>query len=114
MRKEDEEKVGFHIDHGTFCYQKMLFDLKNVGATYHRLMDKVFSNQIGRNVKVYFDDMVINSHNKATLFCDIEETFQTLTKMQMKLNLGKCTFGVEKGQFLGYQISKEGISTNQT
>lgn len=48
------------------------------------------------------------------LLRDIEETFQTLAKVQMKFNLGKCTFRVEEGQFLGYQITKEGILPNQT
>lgn len=106
MRREDEEKNAFHIDRDTFCYQKMPFGLKNVWETYQRLMEKVFANQICRNVKVYVDDMVIKNHNEATLFRDIEETFQTFTKMKMKLNVDKYTFGVEECQLLGYQITK--------
>ena len=58
--------------------------------------------------------MVIKIHNEVALLRDIEETFQTLTRAQMKLNPRKCSFGVEEGQFLGYQITKEGISPNQT
>lgn len=57
--------------------------------------------------------MVIKSHDDAALLRDIEETFRTLTHAQMKLNPGNCTFGVEEGQFMGYQINKEGIALNQ-
>nr|KAJ0196092.1 hypothetical protein LSAT_V11C700351650 [Lactuca sativa] len=90
----------------------MPFGLKNTGVTYQRLMDKVFDDQIGRNIKVYVDDMVIKSRDEETLLQDVEETFKTLVKAHMKLNPAKCTFGVEKGQFLGYQVSKEGILSN--
>nr|KAJ0188267.1 hypothetical protein LSAT_V11C900483780 [Lactuca sativa] len=60
MHREDEEKSTFHTDRGTCCYQKMPFGLKNVVATYQLLMDKVFAEQIRKNVEVYFDDMEIN------------------------------------------------------
>ena len=39
----------------------MPFDLKNVGATYQRLVNHMFSPQIGRNVEVYMDDMLVKS-----------------------------------------------------
>ncbi|KAI3767660.1 hypothetical protein L2E82_17975 [Cichorium intybus] len=112
MRKEDEDKTAFYTDHGTFCYQKMPFGLKNAGATYQRLVDKVFKDQIGRNVEVYVDDMVIKSRAEQSLLQDIEETLKTLSKIQMKLNSAKCTFGVEEGKFLGYYVTREGIQPN--
>ena len=92
----------------------MPFGLKNTGATYQRLMDKVFAAQIGSNIEVYVDDMVIKSHNEEELLRDVEETFQTIAKAMMKLNPSKCTFRVEEGQFLGYQVSKKGILPNPT
>ncbi|GKD10366.1 hypothetical protein Tco_1190051 [Tanacetum coccineum] len=57
MAEEDEDKTTFFAGQGTFCYQKMPFDLKNARATYHRLVDKVFNDQIGRNLEAYIDDM---------------------------------------------------------
>nr|KAJ0228071.1 hypothetical protein LSAT_V11C100030700 [Lactuca sativa] len=96
------------------CHQKMSFGLKNAGATYQRLMDKVFTDQIGRNIEVYVDYMVVKCRNEESLLHDVEETFQMVAKAKMKLNPTKCTFGVEEGQFLGYQISKEGILPNPT
>ena len=51
MAKEDEHKTAFHAPQGVYCYQKMPFRLKNAGATYQRLVDKVFERQIGRNME---------------------------------------------------------------
>nr|GFB34987.1 reverse transcriptase domain-containing protein [Tanacetum cinerariifolium] len=94
---------------GVYCYTKMPFGLKNAGATYQRLMDKAFENQMGRNIEVYVDDLVVKSHTETEMVRDIEETFQTLRKINMKLNQKKCSFGLAKGVFLGYVITPEGI-----
>ncbi|XP_071727684.1 uncharacterized protein [Rutidosis leptorrhynchoides] len=51
MALEDEEKTVFHTDHGIYCYTKMSFGLKNAGATYQRMIDTTFANQIGRTWK---------------------------------------------------------------
>lgn len=59
MHRGDEEKTSFHMDMGTFCYTKMAFELKNVGAAYERLADKVFEPHIDWNIKVYVDDIAI-------------------------------------------------------
>ncbi|GKG48117.1 hypothetical protein Tco_0510002, partial [Tanacetum coccineum] len=78
MAKEDEEKTSFHIKQGTFCYEQMLFGLKNARASYQRLMDNVFASQLSRNIEKYVDDMVIKSKNDGNLISDIAETFDTL------------------------------------
>ncbi|GJV94326.1 reverse transcriptase domain-containing protein [Tanacetum coccineum] len=62
-----------------------------------------------RNLKVYVDDLVIKSHTEDEVVRDMEETFKTLRKINMKLNPKKCTFGVEEGMFLGYQVNTKGI-----
>ena len=80
----------------------MSFGIKNAGATYQRLIDRRFVDQIRRNIVVYVDNMVIKSHNEETLLHDVEETCKTLAKAHMRLNPAKCTFGVGEGQFLGY------------
>nr|KYP38110.1 Transposon Ty3-I Gag-Pol polyprotein [Cajanus cajan] len=59
MYPPDEVHTSFITDHANYCYRVMPFDLKNAGATYQRLMDKVFHQQIGRNMEVYVDDMVV-------------------------------------------------------
>ncbi|GJR96395.1 reverse transcriptase domain-containing protein [Tanacetum coccineum] len=77
---------------------------ENAGATYQRLVDKAFDKQVGRNLEVYVDDLVIKSHTEEELLRDIEETFRTLRKINMKLNPKKCTFGAIEGMFLGYVV----------
>ncbi|GKF48891.1 reverse transcriptase domain-containing protein [Tanacetum coccineum] len=102
MAKEDEEKTAFITSQGIFCYTKMPFGLRNAGATYQRLVDKAFHKQIGKNLEVYVDDLVIKSRTKDEIVRDIEETFKTLREINMKLNPEKCTFRLEEEMFLGY------------
>ncbi|GJW47702.1 reverse transcriptase domain-containing protein [Tanacetum coccineum] len=109
MAKEDEEKNAFITSQGIFCYTKVPFGLRNVGATYQRLVDKAFHKQIGRNLEVYVDDLVIKSRTKDEIVRDIEETFKTLREINMKLNPKKCTFRVEEGMFLGYKVNTKGL-----
>nr|GEY08418.1 reverse transcriptase domain-containing protein [Tanacetum cinerariifolium] len=87
----------------------MPFGLKNAGATYQRLMDKAFESQIGQNIEVYVDDLVVKSYIEAEMMRDIEETFRTLRKINMKLNPKKCAFGLAEGVFLGYVVNPDGI-----
>ncbi|GKE51516.1 reverse transcriptase domain-containing protein [Tanacetum coccineum] len=109
MAKEDEEKAALITSQGIFCYTKMHFGLRNTEATYQRLVDKAFHKQIGRNLKVYVDDLVIKSGTGDEIVKDMEETFQTLREINMKLNPKKCTFRIEQGMFLGYKVSTRGL-----
>ena len=61
MHEDDQEKTSFVTSQGLFCYKVMPFGLKNVGTTYQRLMNKMLAPQIGRNVQVYMDDMLVKS-----------------------------------------------------
>ena len=70
----------------------MPFRLKNAGATYQILENRMFSHQIGRNVKVYVDDMLVKSKDEANHLDDLKETFNTLRMYNMKLNPTKCVF----------------------
>ncbi|XP_073064019.1 uncharacterized protein [Primulina eburnea] len=109
---EDQDKVSFITSEGTFCYVVMPFGLKNAGATYQRLMDRVFSEQVGRNVEVYVDDIMVKSKDSSQLVPDLVETFATLKSYGLKLNPQKCIFGVRSGKFLGYMVTERGIKAN--
>ncbi|XP_073119533.1 uncharacterized protein [Henckelia pumila] len=112
LAEEDQDKVSFTTSHGTFCYRVMPFGLKNAGDTYQRLMDRVFASQIGRNVEVYVDDILVKSQDDAGLMTDLRETFATLRSYGIKLNPEKCVFGVRGGKFLGYMVTERGIEAN--
>ncbi|XP_075659059.1 uncharacterized protein LOC142628917 [Castanea sativa] len=68
--------------------------------------------EIGRNVQVYVDDILVKSQREEDHLEDLKETFDTLRSYNMKLNLGKCAFGVTAGNFLGYMVSQRGIGAN--
>ncbi|XP_050222365.1 uncharacterized protein LOC126672459 [Mercurialis annua] len=112
MHKDDEEKTSFVTDSGTYCYKQMPFRLKNAGATYQRLMNFVFKDQIGRNMEVYVDNIIVKSKKVEDHAKDLKEVFTNLKKYKLKLNPDKCAFEVPTGKFLGYLISQKGIKVN--
>ncbi|KAL0404565.1 UNVERIFIED_CONTAM: Polyprotein P3 [Sesamum radiatum] len=109
---KDRKKVSFITSEGTFCYATMPFALKNAGATYQRLVDKIFHPQIGKNVEVYVDDMLVKSKKAEDHTKDLEEIFSVLRKYKLKLNPAKCAFGVQGGRFLGSMVTQRGIEAN--
>ena len=112
MNKADEEKTSFTTDQGLYCYKVMPFGLKNAGATYQRLVNRMFARQIGRNMEVYVDDMLTKSTTAEKHSEDLKETFDVLRRYKMKLNPSKCVFGVPSGRFLGFQVHQRGIEVN--
>ena len=89
MDEADQENTSFITSRGVIP-----FELKNTGATYQRLMNRMFHNQICKNVEVYINDMLVKSKEEDDHLKDLEETFNTLRKYQMKLNPSKCAFNV--------------------
>ena len=75
-------------------------------------MNKMFAHQIGRNVQVYVDDMLVKSMHEEDHLDDLRETFDTLRSFNMKLNPNKCAFEITAGKFLGYMVSQRGIEVN--
>ena len=90
----------------------MVSGLKNAGATYQRLMQKTFSNQLGRNLEAYVDDLVVKSSTKNDHLKDLTETFKNVNKHGIKLNPEKCTFGVNSGKLFGFLVCSRGIQVN--
>jgi hypothetical protein len=109
MHPEDREKMAFITDRGLYCYKVMPFGLKNAGATYQRLVNKMFQAQIGKNMEVYVDDMLIKSAELVAHVNDLHEEFEKLKLYEMKLNPAKCAFGVSSGKFLAIWSPAEGL-----
>jgi len=112
MHPRDESKTAFMTETCSYYYKVMPFGLKNAGATYQRLMDKVLAPMLGRNVQAYVDDMVVTSHERGRHAADLEELFTTISIYHLKLNPEKCVFGVEAGNFLGFIFTERGIEAN--
>ena len=106
MHKDDIPKVSFITDFGVFYYLVMAFRLKNAGATYQRLVNKIFKPLIGKTMEVYVDDMFVKSLDKADHLTHLKEAFEVLRTHNRKFNPTKCAFGVGSGKFLGLMVSK--------
>jgi len=112
MYEPNIPKTPFTTDTANYCYKIMPFGLKNAGATYQRLMDKVFKEQIGKNMEVYVDDMIVKSGEVHKHLEDLEEVFARIRKYNIRLNIEKCVFGVRGGNFLGFMLTNKGIEAN--
>ena len=77
MVLEDKKKMAFVTDRGLYCYRMMPFGLKNVGATYQWLVDKIFKNQLSHNMEAYVDNMFVKSQAAPDHVADLRKTFDT-------------------------------------
>lgn len=112
MDKQDEERTMFITNMSLFCYRVMPFGLKNTGATYQRLVNRIFKPLIERTMEVYIDDMITKSKEPVEHVRHLEEIFGLLRKYMMKINLEKCAFEACSGKFLGFMVSHRGIEAN--
>ncbi|CAL8994786.1 unnamed protein product [Prunus brigantina] len=102
MDPADVEDTAFITDRGLYCYRVMPFGLKNAGATYQRLVNRMFAQLPGRSIEVYVDDMLVKSRTTDQHVDRLTEVFAILRQYRMRLNPAKCVFGVESGKFLGF------------
>ena len=109
---DDQEKTAFVTLVGNYHYKVMPFGLKNVGSIYQRMMTKMFEPQLGKNVEVYIDDMVVKSKLVSEHVVDLTSVFEILKEHKLRLNASKYSFGVGSGKFLGYMVTHRGIEVN--
>ena len=112
MHSPDVEKMTFITPRRLYYYNVMPFGLKNTGATYQRLVTKIFRPLIGKTMEVYIDDMLIKSKECPNHMKHLQETFKLLRGHDMKLNPLKRAFGVSSGKFLGFMVTYRGIEAN--
>ena len=105
MYPPDAEKTKFITPHGLFFYNVMPFGIKNVEATYQRLVTKMFRPLLGKTMEVYIDDMLVKSKERPDHATHLQEASERLRAYDMKLNPSKCTFGVSAGWFLGFMVT---------
>ena len=78
MNPKDQVHTSFITSFGTYCYRVMPFELKNAGATFQRCVTEVFKPQLGRNMEVYMDDMIVKTKVASNHLEDLRETFDRL------------------------------------
>ena len=75
---DDQEKTAFVTPVGNYHYKVMPFGLKNAGSTYQRMMTRMFKSQLGKNIEIYIDDMVVKSKVVLEHLADLETIFEIL------------------------------------
>ena len=106
------KKTVFVTPIGNYHYKVMRFRLKNAGSTYQRMMTRMFEPQLGKNIEVYIDDMVVKSKLESEHVNDLRNIFAILRRHKLRLNASKCSFGVGLGKFLGYVVTHYKIEVN--
>lgn len=109
LSKEDQDETAFITYKGVFAFIVLPFGLLNLGATFQKAMDTIFSSQIGWNIHIYVDDMIVKSVKASDHISELIETFKNIRKHNMRLNPLKCSFGLSGGKFLGYLLTHRGI-----
>ena len=95
-----------------YHYKVMPFGLKNAGSTYQRMMTRMFKPQLGKNIEIYIDDMLVKSKVVSEHLEDLGGTFNVVRRHKLRLNASKCSFGVGSGKFLGYMVTHRKIEVN--
>ena len=76
------------------------------------MMTRMFESQLGKNIEIYIDDMVVKSKVVSEHLGDLRNILEVLRKYKLRLNASKCSFGVRSGKFLGYMVTHRGIEVN--
>jgi hypothetical protein len=113
-KEEDKASTIFITPFGTYCFIRMPEGLKNAWSTFSRLTKTVLESQIGRNIFMYVDDIVVASKSKEDHLADLAETFANMRDARLRLNPKKCVFGVRQEKILGYLVLHRGIEANPT
>ena len=112
MAEEDKAKTALTTHWGTYAYDIMPFELKNVGATYQRAMVTLFHDMMHKEIEVYVDDMIAKSRTPSDHLIDLRKLFKRLVKYRLRLNPKKCVFGASLEKLLGFIVSQRGIEVD--
>ena len=73
------------------------------------MMTRMFELQLGKNIEVYIDDMVVKIKVEPEHINNLKNIFEILRRYKLRLNAAKCSFGVGSGKFLGYMVTDRRI-----
>ena len=109
---DNQDRTSFITSIRNYHYKVMPFGLKNAGATYQRMMTRMFEPQLEKNIDIYIDDMMVKRKAESEHVNDLGNIFDILRKHKLRLNASKCSFGVGSRNFLGYMVTHRGIEVN--
>ncbi|CAN6555140.1 unnamed protein product [Malus baccata var. baccata] len=115
MAQEDIHKTVFRYPGHVRAYEYLVmsFGLKNVGATYQRVINAIFHDLIGYNIEVYIDDIVVKSKTEEHHLIDLRHALTRMRIHKLKMNPKKCAFGVRAGNFLRFLVHQRGVKVDK-
>ena len=105
---KDVKKTTTLTPWGVFVYKRMAFGLCDAPATFSRLIETVLAGIDG--LFTYLDDLLVYAPDEETHYNILKQIFQRLKENGLSLNVPKCQFGQKSVDYLGYIVSKEGIT----
>ncbi|CAJ2651612.1 unnamed protein product [Trifolium pratense] len=112
VRDEDVQKTAFRTRYGHYEYLVMPFGVTNAPAIFMDYMNRVFHPFLDKFVVVFIDDILVYSKSEEEHEEHLRLVLQVLRDNKLYANPSKCDFWMEKVNFLGHVISKEGIAVD--
>ena len=113
IKKGDKWKTAFRSRYGHYEYMVMPFGLANAPATFQRMMNEIFKDNIDHRIVIYLDVIHIYSRSEENHIALIKKVLECLQENQLTLSPVKCEWHMLKVNFLGYIISENGIEMDQ-
>ena len=108
----DRHKTAFTTPFGLYEYNRMPFGLGNAPATFQRVMQTIFRDELLEMLIVYLDDIIVFSQDISTHLQRLEMVFQKLREHGLKIEGKKCHFFCPKVTYLGHVVSADGVATD--
>lgn len=111
MAPESRAVTAFSTPQGHFQWKRMPFGLKSAPITFQRMMNTIFAEEIGKDVYVYLDDVIICGKDLRSHLGSLESVLLKLRDSGLKAKLTKCEFLKSRIKFLGHVVDGDGIHT---
>lgn len=114
MAEKDVEKTAFCTHKGHYEFLVMPFGLINVSETFQALMNEIFRLLLRKFVMFFFDDILVYNHSMEQHALNLMEVLQILQDHHLFANRNKCSFGQSQVEYLGHEISANGVAINKS
>ena len=114
MKSDDIQKTAFQTNRGHYEFIVMPFGLNNAPATFQQLMDLIFSQEWGKLICVYLDDILVFSKMFEDHMQHIKTSLQHLREAKLYGHIHKCEFIQPKVEYLRFEVTKKGLKPSPT
>ena len=114
LSEKSRPLTAFTYQKRRYCFAMMVMGLKQSSATFCRMIDTLFGRVLGLSILFFIDDILVGAKTFREHLDRLRFVFSRLKGANLKLKPKKCHFFREKVSFVGYTISKEGVSIDNT